>query len=964
MSLPPGTRLGTYEVIEPVGSGGMGAVYRARDSRLRRDVALKVLPDHRQFDPEARARFEREALALAALNHPNIATVHGVENVDGIQALVMELVEGDTLADRLAAEALHSPGSSPVRSRSGAVRDPGLLPLDQALTIARQIADALEAAHERGIVHRDLKPSNIKIRPDGTVKVLDFGLAKALADEGPANVTAATLTSDCAVVGTPAYMSPEQARGQDLDRRTDIWAFGCVLYELLTGRRAFPGSTAADTISGVLEREPDYDALPARTPPQVRRLLVHCLEKDPRRRLRDIGDARIELDEAATVLRLADPRRLPDPADRPPPARSIPLRVGLLVMAVVVGGSLAYYGRLVRQATATEPSGPRETVRLTFDDGLQTDPSFSPDGRSIAYASDKSGNFDIWTQPLSGGNPVRVTSHPAQEWQPQWSPAGDNIVFRSERDSGGLFVVPATGGFERKIADFGYRPLWSPAGSHVLFTGVHTPGINAPLYVVGLDGRPPRPVFRGAPPLLGAFGWYGDEKAVLLLRAYAPTFVVDLRSVTVADGRATPWTVADEVARRFVDLELTIRHAEAITWSSADATIIFAGVARGSSGIWKLHVDPGAARVIGGPDRLSEMTEAVGVSLTADKTRAAFVVASMTARLWSYPLIDRTVRLDQGQPITGAAVSSSGPDLTMDGSQLLYVLSRPASRQREELIVRSMADGRERTVRVIDGSREALALARWTHDGRRISYAYLELAGPATSARLLDVASGHEFQFTSHLPVDRRQVAWAHHQLNSWSADDQLVASSGRQYVPEQVAIALLPASGAPHADRAARIVTSSPSWVGQPVISPNGRWVAFRGTTSARDSPATGASSIMVIGIDGGPPSAWRRMGADGQVWDDKPRWSHDGRRLYFTSTRGGPLNVWARDFDPEKGVAIGAPFQVTRFAGPGEQIQSDLRTMELAVSRDRMIVPIVHPQGGIWMVDIANSPKATPGR
>jgi serine/threonine protein kinase len=298
VSLATGTRLGPYEITGPLGAGGMGEVYRARDTKLGREVAIKILPAALAADRERLARFEREAQSLAELNHPHIAQVYAFESVATpaaadaapFHALVMELVEGPTLADRLAQ---------------------GPLPLAEALPLARQLAEALEAAHEQGIVHRDLKPANIKVRDDGTVKVLDFGLAKAMEKASGAGLQASgtgfahppTITSPAAmtragvVLGTAAYMSPEQARGKPVDRRTDIWAFGVVLYEMLTGRRAFDGETVSDAIAAVLQTETDLTRLPPETPAPVRRLLERTLRKDARQRLRDIGDARLVLDE-------------------------------------------------------------------------------------------------------------------------------------------------------------------------------------------------------------------------------------------------------------------------------------------------------------------------------------------------------------------------------------------------------------------------------------------------------------------------------------------------------------------------------------------------------------------------------------------------------------------------------------------------------------------------------------------
>ncbi|HZM63025.1 MAG TPA: serine/threonine-protein kinase, partial [Vicinamibacterales bacterium] len=286
MALAPGTRRGPYEITGKIGAGGMGEVYRARDVKLNRDVALKVLPEPFASDPERLARFEHEAKTLAALNHAHIAHIHGLEQSDGVHALVLEFVDGPTLADRIA--------RGPIR-------------INEAFPIARQIAGALEAAHRQGIIHRDLKPANIKIRPDGTVKVLDFGLAKALAPTGAGTAAATespTITSPAlmtglgVILGTPAYMSPEQARGQAIEKCTDIWAFGCVLFEMITGRRAFSGATISDTLASVLGRSPDWTALPVATPPPLRHVLERCLEKDPKDRWRDIGDVRIALDDA------------------------------------------------------------------------------------------------------------------------------------------------------------------------------------------------------------------------------------------------------------------------------------------------------------------------------------------------------------------------------------------------------------------------------------------------------------------------------------------------------------------------------------------------------------------------------------------------------------------------------------------------------------------------------------------
>ena len=334
MNLSPGTRVGIYEVLSPIGVGGMGEVYRARDTKLNRDVALKVLPRGLAADPDRLARFAREAHVLASLNHPHVAQIHGVHDSDGIQALVLELVDGPTLADRIAM---------------------GPLPIAKAVAIAHQIAVAIEAAHELGIVHRDLKPANIKVRPDGVVKVLDFGLAKAR-DESPnlldlANVetkTAAAVTATGVILGTTAYMSPEQARGQKVDRRTDIWAFGCVLFEALAGRAVFARDTVTDTLSAVVDQEPDWTALPPATPLALHRLIRRCLEKDLKRRLRDIGDAVLELEDVQSGRWT--------PGLEAPASPFAPFRPWRLALAAVVISAASFAGWLaLRQPAGARP---------------------------------------------------------------------------------------------------------------------------------------------------------------------------------------------------------------------------------------------------------------------------------------------------------------------------------------------------------------------------------------------------------------------------------------------------------------------------------------------------------------------------------------------------------------------------------------------------------------------------------
>jgi hypothetical protein len=409
MVLTTGTRLGNYEIHDSIGAGGMGEVYRGRDTKLNRDVALKVLPQAFVLDIERLARFKREAQVLALLNHANIAAIYGVEEASGIQALVLEFVDGPALNERIAR---------------------GPVAIDEALSIARQIAEALEAAHEQGIIHRDLKPANIKLRPDGTAKVLDFGLAKSTHPDSGAVVSGAagskkdadhalsqspTITTPAvtmagAILGTAAYMSPEQAKGRPADKRSDIWAFGCVLYEMLAGTRAFEGEDVTETIAAVVRATPDWSKLPSGTPESIRRLLQRCLEKDRKERLPHIGAARLEVKEALANL---DGEARPVPGAPVRPRRRgerLAWATGLLIMTVVAAGFglLAFRAESVAPETRVEIATPPTTDPVTL--------SISPDGRRIVFAATSNGQPHLWlrsldstsARPLSGTDRGRV----------------------------------------------------------------------------------------------------------------------------------------------------------------------------------------------------------------------------------------------------------------------------------------------------------------------------------------------------------------------------------------------------------------------------------------------------------------------------------------------------------------------------------------------------------------------------
>jgi eukaryotic-like serine/threonine-protein kinase len=415
-----GTRLGTFEVTALIGRGGMGEVYRAHDTKLGRDVAIKVLPSAFTADAGRLASFEREARVLASLNHPHIAAIHGVEESNGVRGLVLEYVEGETLADVVQ------------RSASGRQR----LRLQEVLGYARQIADALEAAHEKGITHRDLKPANVAITPDGVVKLLDFGIAKVVTGDGPSidlsHTTQTTFEATQAglIAGTAGYMSPEQARGKPVDKRTDIWAFGCVLYEILSGRKAFAGGTLADTITAILDHDPDWSLLPADTPRAVRRLIRRCVEKDPKRRLRDIGDARLELEQIlGGEAETADEVTLQQ-------ARSWRTRTRAAVAAAVVFAAAAASLAWLALLRDSSDAGDRRVSRFTVDLPTNTVmvPTFnpklalSPDGTHLAYTP-LPGPVMIRRLDTVGGQPLEASASPGFRQAPLFSPDGKSIAY-------------------------------------------------------------------------------------------------------------------------------------------------------------------------------------------------------------------------------------------------------------------------------------------------------------------------------------------------------------------------------------------------------------------------------------------------------------------------------------------------------------------------------------------------------
>jgi eukaryotic-like serine/threonine-protein kinase len=516
-----GRHLGVYHIQARIGAGGMGEVYRARDTKLDRDVAIKVLPRALTGSTDRRARFEREARLLASLNHPHIAQVYGFEESADITALVMELVPGESLDVLIEARSIR--------------------PAD-ALAIARQICDALEASHEKGIVHRDLKPANIKVTADRVVKVLDFGLAKAIAPPD-----APDGTNKGVILGTATYMSPEQARGQRVDTRTDIWAFGCVLYEMLTGRRAFPGDSLTDTLAHVIDREPDWGALPDTSPEGVRRLLERCLRKDVGRRLRDIADVRIEIDDALAAL------TAPPPADRMQGGSDRRLRhrprrwaaVGWIV-AIVLASTMGITWRLwVSDYFWRNPLVDARPMRLTDFDGEEVDAAISPDGKFMVFLSNRDGPLDVFVSQIGSGAFTNLTKGAFRPptWgmvrQTGFSGDGEQIWFSQQQQAGlmdrSTLMGPTMGGTPKLFIDHGGNPTWSPDGKKLAY---YTPDPGDPILVADSNASNPQRIFVAEPGVHCHFLIWSRDGRFIYFAKGTPTTDMDLWRVPAQGGHA------------------------------------------------------------------------------------------------------------------------------------------------------------------------------------------------------------------------------------------------------------------------------------------------------------------------------------------------------------------------------------------------------------------------------------------
>ena len=678
MRLQSGTRIGPYEVVERLGAGGMGEVYRARDAKLQRDVAIKILPDG-TLDADRLARFEREARVLAALNHPNIGAIYGFEQNGAVHGLVLELVEGPTLADRLLS---------------------GPIPLGETLRIARDIADALDAAHSKGIVHRDLKPANIKVATSGAVKVLDFGLAKIdeRGDPGGDLSHSPTITvagtRDGVILGTAGYMSPEQARGKPLDKRTDIWSFGCVLYEMLTGRQAFAGETVSDSIAAILSREPEWDLLDD-TLPQARRLLARCLEKDANERLRDIGDARQELDHV-----LADRRE--GGAARPVVgARRFTRPVGWRGAAVAVALAIAAGGAILMRRPAPVSSRLEPPVQLTFFNDSALLPSLSPDGRMVTFVrggwfSASAPRGQIYVKILPTGDPVRLTRDPSGKAQPVFSPDGSRIIYTAVQSfKWDSWQVPVLGGTPQQFLPNASGLVWLDDRqllySEIMGSGTHMGIVTS---TQSRDGA--RAVYfpRGEAGMAHRSSRSPDGKSVLVAEMNSSEWL-PCRLIPF-DGSATGHAVGP------LDGGCTTA-----AWSPDGAWMYFSSNSGGRFHIWRQRYPDG------GPEQITfDPTEQEGTAITPD---GRDLITSMG--LQSADIVLRGTVGDQPLTSEGFAMLPT----MMPGGERMFYLSRQGSRGFVTGELWSMIPATGERTRVLPG--HLMANYSISPDGRRVVFA-------------------------------------------------------------------------------------------------------------------------------------------------------------------------------------------------------------------------------------------------
>jgi len=882
MSLSSGARLGPYDILAPLGAGGMGEVYRARDSRLKREVAVKLLSDELSRDAEHLARFQREAELLAALNHPGIAAIYGLEESAGGRFLVLELVEGETLAERLAA---------------------GPLPVTEALEIGRQIAEALEAAHARGIVHRDLKPANVKVTPQGRVKVLDFGLAKNLEPASATDTVSPTVgpgaTLAGTVFGTPAYMSPEQARGLTLDRSTDVWSFGCVLFEMLTGSETFGGDTVSDKVAAILRGEPDWNALPRDTPPMVRRLLVRCFEKEPNRRLSEIGEARWTLEEAIAERRDG---KTANAGRRSSPGASARAGVG----ASLLRSLKSAFGSRTAPATPA-PAAPPRLLQLTFAKEIEAFPAFSPDGGRIAFAREVGRVRKVFVKKIDSGEESQVTQGPFDDIQPGWSADGGSLLFVRSRepdtrleprvvfgqyDAGDVWAIEVTSRRETLLVENAFHPSPSPDGSRIAVDASWAGPRR--IWTVDSRGRNPEQVSTDVSEAVAHLRprWSPDSKKIVFQNVEGTRFGVRVLDVA---SKATAWVV-DEA---YPSLDPV--------WSPLGRFIYFSSYRGGGINLWRIPVS--AQGIALGPPR--QLTTGAGqdvqASLTRDGRKLAFATLKQNADLWKLPLSPETGHpTGSAEEVVATTREDSRGSWSPDARRIAFNSDRSGDMN---VWLFSLDDGSSRQLtRGAGGDFQPT----WSPDGRRL--AFFSSRSGHLNVWTVDLESGRLTQLTRNRSIDinpffspdGRSIAYVSDQggrLEVWAMN----ADGGR---PRQLTHTGVMGHFLRWTTGGEKIVYRCPSFGGaartlevplaggEPQPLPEiagGAHMSFSPDFS-KILDVVGHKTLWVSPLAGGSPEPVFEFD-DPDVRIDYPVWSPDGRSLLFDRFRPQGGDVWVME-------------------------------------------------------------------